>query len=117
MRKALAVVGFAACLTTAAAAAEITGYVSDDSCASKSASKSKAMDWIQPDRFEACVQKCHKEGSPLVFVTEDNKILKFDAASSAAATAHRGRRVKVTGTTTGGALKIDSITAIEMPKK
>jgi hypothetical protein len=117
MRKALAIVGFAACLTTGAAAAEMTGYLSDDSCASKSASKARATDWIQPDRFEACVKKCHKEGSTLVFVTEDNKILKLDAGSTATATPHMGRRVKVSGSTTDGVLKIHSIAALEMPKK
>ena len=117
MKNALLVVGFAACLTAGASAAEMTGYLSDDSCATKSAAKAKAMDWIQPDRFEACVKKCHKEGSTLVFVTEDNKILKLDTASTTAAAAHMGHRVKVNGTATGGVLKIDSIAAIDMPKK
>lgn len=117
MRKALATVALAAALTASVVAAEMTGYVSDDSCAAKSAASAKAIDWIQPARFEACVKKCQKEGSPLVFVTEDNKILTFDAASTAKATALMGHRVKVTGTATGGVLKIDSIAAIEMPKK
>jgi len=116
-KKALASVGLAACLTASGWAAEMTGYVSDDSCAAKSAASARAIDWIQPDRFEACVKKCQKEGSPLVFVTEDNKILKFDAASTAKAAAHMGHRVKVTGTAAGGVLKIVSIAAVEMPKK
>lgn len=117
MRNAVATVALAAAFTASAAAAEMTGYLSDDSCATKSAAKAKAMDWIQPDRFEACVKKCHKEGSTLVFVTEDNKILKLDTTSTTTAAAHMGHRVKVNGTTTGGVLKIDSIAAIDMPKK
>jgi hypothetical protein len=97
-------------------AAELTGYISDESCATSGASASKATDWIKPDRFESCVKKCVKEGSKMIFLTEDNKILKFDASSSAKAVAHMGRRVKVTGTATDGVLKVDAIAAIEMQK-
>jgi hypothetical protein len=117
MKRALATAALAASLTASGAAAEMTGYVSDHSCATKSAAAAKAMDWIQPDRFESCVKKCHMEGSTLVFVTEDNTILKFDTASTAKATAHQGHRVRVKGTAADGVLNIDSIAAIEMPKK
>jgi hypothetical protein len=117
MRNAVATVALAAAFTASAAAAEMTGYLSDDSCATKSAAKARAIDWIQPDRFGACVKKCHKEGSTLVFVTEDNKILKLDTTSTTTAAPHMGHRVKVTGTAADGVLKIDSIAAIEMPKK
>lgn len=117
MKQALAVLALMAGIATSGAAAEeMTGYVSDHSCATSGAGKAKAMDWIKTDRFESCVKKCQKEGSPLVFVTEDNKILKFDTGSTAKATAHMGHRVKVTGTAADGVLKLDTIASIEMPK-
>ena len=102
--------------STSAFAAEMTGYVSDDACASKSAKASRAMDWIKVDAFEACVKKCVKEGSSMVFVTEDNKILHFDQASNAKAMPLMGRRVKVSGTAKDGTLTVESIAAIEMKK-
>lgn len=101
----------------AAGAAEMTGYVSDQTCAANRASEKRAMDWIKPDVFESCVRKCSKEGSALVFLTEDNKMLTFDAASSAKAKAHMGQHVKVTGTSANGVLKVDSIATIAMTKK
>ncbi len=116
MKQALAIVVVVASVSVHGAAAEFTGYVSDESCAKSSTKASKAADWIQPDRFETCVKKCAKEGSTLVFVTEDNKILTFDAGSSARAVAHMGQRVKVTGTTADGVLKVDTIAAIAMKK-
>lgn len=104
-------------MAASGSAAELTGYVSDQSCAASRASEKHAMDWIKADLFEACVKKCVKEGSAMVFVTEDNKILKFDAASNAKAMAHMGHRVKVTGSTVNGTLTLTSIAAIEMTKK
>ena len=103
--------------STSGFAAEMTGYVSDQSCAASRSSEKHAMDWIKPDLFEACVKKCVKEGSSMVFVTEDNKILTFDAASNAKAMAHMGHRVKVTGSASNGVLKVDSIAPIAMTKK
>lgn len=117
MRMMVVVGGLLMAASLSVSAAEMTGYVSDQSCAASRASEKHAMDWIKPDLFEACVKKCVKEGSAMVFVTEDNKILTFDAASSAKAMAHMGHRVKVTGTAVNGTLRLDSIAAIGMPKK
>ena len=58
-----------------------------------------------------------KDGSPLIFVTEDNKVLKFDAASLPKATALAGHHVKVSGEVAGDTLKVASISAIPMPAK
>lgn len=99
-----------------AAAAEMTGYVSDHSCASGRVSEKRAMDWIKPDLFEACVKKCVKEGSEMVFVTEDNRILTFDAASTKKVRSLMGHRVKLTGTSNNGVLKVDSVAAIAFDK-
>jgi len=118
MRFTSSIAALVAALSVSGSAAEMTGYISDESCATSGGKRTaKAVDWIQPDRFESCVKKCSKEGSKLVFVTEDNKILTFDASSLEKATAHMGRRVKVTGTATDGLLKVDTIAAIEMLKK
>jgi hypothetical protein len=116
MKKVMLALALAACTSVNGFAAEMTGYVSDDACATKSAKAGKAMDWIKVDAFEACVKKCVKEGSAMVFVTEDNKILRFDQASSAKVMPLMGHRVKVTGTAKDGTLMVDTIAAIEMKK-
>ncbi len=116
MKKVMIALALAACTSVPGFAAEMTGYVSDDACATKSAKASKAMDWIKVDAFEACVKKCVKEGSAMVFVTEDNKILRFDQASNGKAMPFMGHRVKVTGTAKDGILTVDKIAAIEMNK-
>jgi hypothetical protein len=116
MKKALVIIALAAGFSASASAAELTGYVSDESCATSRATEAKAVDWIKPDVFESCVKKCVKEGSKLIFLTEDNKILRFDAGSSAKAMPHMGHRVKVTGTAVDGVLKVETIAAIDMKK-
>ena len=100
-----------------ASAADMTGYVSDSECAMSRSTVKRATDWIVSDKFEACVKKCAKDGSPLIFVTEDNKVLKFDAASLPKATALAGHHVKVSGEVAGDTLKVASISAIPMQAK
>jgi Protein of unknown function (DUF5818) len=117
MKKLLAVAALSALFSTSGLAAEMTGYISDDACAVKSAKSAKAADWIIPDAFEACAKRCLKEGSSAVFVTEDNKVLRLDASSNAKAMPLLGHRVKVTGTATDGTLKVDTIAAIAMNPK
>ncbi len=101
----------------AASAADMTGYVSDSQCAMSRATEKRAMDWILADKFETCVKKCAKEGSPLVFVTEDNKILKIDAASLKTVVPHAGQHVKVSGDVTGDTIRIASMSTIAMSAK
>ena len=117
MRKLVAVAALSAMCSTTGLAAELTGYISDDACAIKSAKSSTAAEWIKPDAFEACAKKCLKEGSTAVFVTEDNKVLKLDAVSSARALPHLGHRVKVSGTATSTTLSVDTIAPIAMKPK
>lgn len=95
-------------------AEQLTGYVSDEQCASHSSKAAKATDWIDPKAFESCAQKCVKKGSAIVFVTEDNKVLKLDADSTKKASAHLGHRVSVTGKVENGTLKIEKIASIKM---
>jgi hypothetical protein len=101
-------------LSVAAFAERMTGYVSDEQCATHQSKAAKATDWVNPKAFESCAQKCAKNGSPVVFVTEDNKVLKFDAASLKTATEHLGHRVSVEGKVDNGSLKIDKIENIKM---
>jgi len=92
-----------------AMAAELTGYISDTKCAAASSKASSAVDWINPTAFESCAKQCVKAGSPPVFVTPDNKMIKIDAASMVKATAMLGRKVTVKGKVDNGVLKIDTI--------
>ena len=109
----LSVVSFAA-LAAAPANGAIVGYISDTKCATDGAKAKTAAEWIKPAAFEDCVKKCVKDGSPAVFVTADNKILKVDAASSARLEQFLGRKVSVTGKIDGTTLKIDTITALKL---
>lgn len=113
MKTLFAVLGFAA-LASTAFAGEYTGYLSDEQCATSGAKAKTAAEWIKPAGFEACVKKCVKAGSAVVFVTEDNKIVKIDAASMDKVTPEIGHKVKVTGKIEGGTLKVDSISALSL---
>jgi hypothetical protein len=112
MKKLIAVAAFAAIgsLSVATAlAAEWTGYISDTKCAAASSKAATAAEWIKPDAFESCVKQCVKAGSPPVFLTPDNKMIKIDAASMEKVTPMLGHKVTVTGKLDGGVLKIDTI--------
>ena len=108
---------FALAISIPALAEKMTGYISDDKCAASGSKAAKATEWINPDLFDSCVKKCMKAGSTMVFVTEDNKVLKLDAASTQKALPHLGHRVSLTGTVESGSLKIDEIASIKMESK
>lgn len=114
MKKFLVLLALLTVMALPALAEKLTGYVSDEQCATSSSKAAKATDWINPKAFESCAQKCARNGSPMVFVTEDNKILKLDADSTQKASAHLGHRVSVTGKVENGTLKIDKIATIKM---
>lgn len=95
-------------------AGQMTGYISDEKCAVSGAKAKTAAEWIDPAQFEGCAKRCVKAGSPAVFVTEDNKILKIDAASLDKVTPHIGHKVTVNGKVEGGVLRIDSISSEKM---
>jgi len=109
----LSVAPFAA-LSAAPANGAMIGYISDTKCATSGAKAKTAAEWIQPAAFEDCVKKCVKEGSEAVFVTEDNKILKLDAASTAKITQYLGHKVSVTGKVEGTTLKIDTVSGLKL---
>jgi|ERR1041384_4031271 len=93
------IVLFAAALifATGAVAADFTGYVIDESCASKPAMKGN----------EACARKCIRGGSPAVLLADSAKVYKLD--DQAKAVEHAGHKVKVTGTLNGDTIKVESI--------
>lgn len=92
-----------------ASAGQWTGYISDEKCASASAKAKSAAEWIKPAAFESCVKKCVKDGSAVVFVTEDNHLYRIDAASMSKVMPQLGHKVMVTGKIEGGTITIDSI--------
>ncbi len=114
MNRLLAVFALLSFASIACFAEHLTGYVSDEQCAASSSKAAKATDWINPAKFESCAQKCVKNGSPVVLVTENNKVLKLDAESTRKASAHLGHRVFVEGKVENGTLKISKITTIKM---
>ncbi|MGD0299469.1 MAG: hypothetical protein ABSE86_20390 [Bryobacteraceae bacterium] len=114
MKNFIIVLAVSALACTAAFAGEMTGYISDEKCAVSGAKAKTAAEWIDPAQFEGCAKRCVKAGSAAVFVTEDNKILKVDAASVEKVAPHIGHKVTVTGKVEGGVLKIDSISSAKM---
>src|SRR5215469_16656064 len=114
MKKTLVLISLLTMFSVAAFAEKMTGYVSDEMCAGKSSKAAKASDWVNPKAFESCAQKCAKNGSAVVFVTEDNKVLKFDADSLKTANEHLGHRVAVEGKVDNGSLKVDKMENIKM---
>jgi hypothetical protein len=98
----------------AAGSAAIVGYISDTKCATASAKAKTAAEWIKPAAFEQCVKDCVKEGSEAVFLTEDNKILKLDAASAKKVSPFLGHKVRVVGSVQGTSISVESITGLEL---
>lgn len=109
MKRLFAVLTLSSLFSLAAFAAEYTGYISDEKCASASAKSKTAAEWIKPAAFESCVKKCVKDGSAVVFVTEDNKLYKIDANSMDKAMSQLGHKVTLTGKIDGGTITIDTI--------
>lgn len=64
--------------------------------------------------FNRAHRSASKPGPPVVFVTEDNKILKIDGASKGKITPLIGHKVVVNGKVDSGVLKIDTITSVKM---
>jgi len=114
VRKLLLAVAFTVVGVHGALAAELTGYVSDAKCSALGAKAKTAAEWIKPAAFENCVKDCVKNGEEAVFVTEDNKTYKFDAASKDKMKAHHGHKVQVTGKIVNGVLSVDSVSMLKL---
>lgn len=87
-------------LASSAMAAEMSGYIIDKGCSTKSAMLGN----------EACAKACIKKGAPAVFVS-DGKVYNIDAASKDKAVEHAGQKVKIDGKVKGDTVSIDTIEA------
>jgi len=114
LKKLFAVLSLSALASMTAFAAEYTGYLSDEKCAMSGAKAKTAAEWIKPAAFENCVKSCVKSGETVVFVTEDNKILKIDAASMDKVMPAIGHKVKINGKVDGGKVTVESISTLGM---
>ena len=97
MKKAVVLTGLAIGLSASAMAADITGYIIDQACASKPAMRGDV----------ACATKCIKGGSPAVLVTDDGKIYKISDQAKVIPLA--GEKVTLSGTMKGDTIELASI--------
>jgi hypothetical protein len=112
VKKLIAVFVLSAFASAAALAAEMTGYISDTKCAAEHSKAATAAGWIHPKVFESCAKMCVKDGSEAIFLTEDNKVVKIDAASLDKVMPHLGHKVKLNGKVEDGKLKVESIDTV-----
>jgi opacity protein-like surface antigen len=98
MKKLTALAALVAGMAISAMAADWSGYIVDQNCASKK----EMLGNVQ------CAQSCMKRGSPAVLVTDDGKIYKIaqqDKVKDAA-----GKKVTLTGTMKGDdTISVDSV--------
>ena len=97
---ALAVLLVLSLLAFSAAAAEMTGYISDVTCAKKDVAKAES------DAHAGCAAGCAKKGAALVFVSQ-GKIYNLDDQSKV--TEHVGHKVTINGKVDGDTLTIKSV--------
>ena len=86
-------------LAFTAAAAEMTGYVSDAKCA-------KDVAKVESDTHAGCAAACAKKGAALVFVS-GGKVYKVD--DQAKVQDHAGHKVTIMGNVDGDTLKVESV--------
>jgi hypothetical protein len=100
MKKLTVLAALIAGMSISALAADFSGYIIDQNCASK-----KAM-WGNV----ACAQSCIKRGSPAVLVTEDGKIYKIAEQDKVKEDA--GKKVTISGTLNADTISVESIKAM-----
>jgi hypothetical protein len=83
--------------TVSGMAANWTGYIIDQVCASKKEMRGNV----------ACAQSCIKRGSPAVLVTDEGQIYKI--ADQDKVTEYAGYKVTITGKMDGDSIKVDSV--------
>ena len=98
MKKVLTVMAFSA---MSMMAADWTGYIVDQSCATKQGAKAASED------HTSCAEKCIKGGSAAVLVTDQGKVYKI--ANQDKVTAHAGHKVTISGTLDGDTIKAESV--------
>lgn len=97
MKKAFALIGLAASISTVAMAADVTGYIIDEKCSSVKSMRGDVD----------CANKCIKAGSPAVLVTDDGKIYKISDQDKVIPDA--GKKVMLTGKLSGDTINVSKI--------
>src|SRR5215475_3100484 len=98
MKKTLVIFAFAA---MSAMAADLTGYIVDQNCATKQGAKAAS------DDHSGCSARCIKGGAAAVLVTADGKVYKIAEQDKVAA--HAGHKVTITGKVDGETVSVDSV--------
>jgi hypothetical protein len=102
MRTRLALFLLPLALAAGAMAAEWTGYIADEKCASSKDAKTLAS-----AGHAACAAACIKGGSPAVLVTEDGKV--YQIADQSKVTEHAGQKVTISGKMENGKIQVDNL--------
>jgi hypothetical protein len=97
MKKLTVLAFLAAGMSISAMAADWSGYIIDESCASKKAMLGNV----------ACAQACIKRGAAAVLVTADGTIYKI--ADQDKAIPEAGKKVTISGTMKADTISVDSI--------
>ena len=100
MKKLTVLAALAAGMAISAMAADFTGYIVDQNCASKK----EMLGNVQ------CAQSCIKRGSPAVLVTDDGKIYKIAEQDKVKESA--GKKVTISGT-----MKADDTISVDSVKE
>ena len=100
MRRIASYIAVASLTIAAAAAAPMTGWISDASCGASNASGEKSS--------RECAERCIKSGAPAVFVNDaDQKVYKI--AGNTKVTDHLQHKVQITGDVKGDTITIKEI--------
>ena len=93
MNKIIAGFALTAALSFSAIAADVTGYIIDQSCSDNPAMRGNV----------ACAQRCIKRGGAAVLVTEEGKVFKL--ADQSKVVEHAGKKVTISGKVEGDTIQ------------
>jgi hypothetical protein len=100
MKKLIAALALTSAMAVSAFAADFTGYIVDQNCASN---KKMLGD-------EACAKRCMGRGAPAVLATEEGKIYKIADQDKVKELA--GKKVTVTGKMENDTITVESVKAM-----
>jgi hypothetical protein len=99
MKRGIALLAFGAALSMSMMAAEVTGYVIDEKCATKPTMKGDTT----------CAKKCIDGGAQAVLAGDDGKVYKVDKEHQDQLAYFAGKKVTVQGTIDGDNMKVSSM--------
>src|SRR5579862_4837542 len=99
MKRGIALLVMAAACSLSLMAAEVTGYVIDEKCATKPTMKGDVT----------CAKKCIDGGAQAVLAGDDGKIYKVDKDSQDRLAYFAGKKVTVTGSITDDTIKVATL--------